>query len=173
MVDEHIVREVFFAMFPPGTRVLWWDDEALQPGKVVGREETEHQTVIFFRLDTDDGRARRRCEWQHRSRIVLEPTVEKGEVGAETILRIVASHFGLDPREITGRAREKLTVQARHIAAHLIRQETDLTLKQTGAVLGGRSPATISYAYGTISVAIQQDDWVRGEVEKISRSLHR
>lgn len=173
MVAEHIDREVFFAMFPRGTRLLWWDDESQQPGKVVGREETEDKTTIVFRLDTDDGRSRRRCEWQQRSRIVLEPSIPQGEVGAETIVQAVASHFGLALSSLTGRGRDEVRVLARGVAVYLIRQETDLTLEKTGAVLGGRSPATISYAYGKIATGIEQDAELRLTVERVQRTLRR
>lgn len=173
MVAEHIDREVFFAMFPRGTRLLWWDDESQQPGKVVGREEMEDKTTIFFRLDTDDGRTRRRCEWQQRSRIVLEPSVPQGEVGAEAIVQAVASHFGLTPSDLTGRGRDETRVQARWIAVYLIRQHTDLTQDQTGAALGGRHSPSICYAYGRIASEIEQEHWLRREVEGIRRTLRK
>lgn len=173
MVAEHIERDVFFAMFPLGARVRWWDDQDLHPGKVIGREETEDKTTIFFRLDTDDGRARRRCEWQYRSRIILDPSVPQGLSVPTTIIRVVASNFGLDPSLLTGRERDDLTVRPRWIAMYLIRQETDLTLAQTGAVLGGRCPATISYGYGKIATGIELNVKLRRQVQEIRRTLDK
>lgn len=173
MVAEHIERDVFFAMFPLGTLIRWWDDQDLHPGKVIGREETEDKTTIFFRLDTDDGRARRRCEWHHRSRIVLDPSVPQGLSAPTTIIRIVASNFGLDPSLLTGRGRDDLSVRPRWIAMYLIRQETDLTLAETGAVLGGRCPATISYGYGKIATGIELNGNLRREVRVIRGILSK
>ena len=171
MVAEHIERDVFFAMFPLGARVRWWDDQDLHPGKVIGREETEDKTTIFFRLDDDDGRTQRRCEWQFRSRIVLDPSVPQGLSAPTTIIRVVASNFGLDPSLLTGRERDDLTVRPRWIAMYLIRQDTGLTLEETGAVLGGRSPATINYGYGKIATGIEEDGGRRKQVDGIRRTL--
>ena len=67
------------------------------------------------------------------------------------ILSAVASIFDITVEELKGKKRDEFTSLARHIAMYLIRQDTDFTLNQAGALLGNRTPATVSYAYTKIA----------------------
>ena len=88
------------------------------------------------------------------------------------IMEAVASSFKLTLSDLKGRKRDEETVLARQMAMYLIRQETDYSLAEIGKELGGRSPATISYAYGKIATGINNDPRLRRQVFNIQQKVH-
>jgi len=88
------------------------------------------------------------------------------------IMEAIASSFKLTLSDLRGRKRDESTVLARQMAMYLIRQETDYSLAQIGKELGGRSPATISYAYGKIASGINNDPRLRRQVFNIQQRIH-
>ena len=122
--------------------------------------------AIPLLIDVDYGEFRLRVLCLCLS-IALKDVGSHTKDSASRIIRIVASHFGLPPSDLTGPRRDEFSVEARWIAMYLIRQDTDFTLAQTGAALGGRSPATISHGYGIIATRIKQEARFRNIVEDI------
>ncbi|MDD5190673.1 MAG: chromosomal replication initiator protein DnaA [Dehalococcoidales bacterium] len=88
------------------------------------------------------------------------------------IIETVAGAFQMNISDIKGRRRDNNTVIARQVCMYLIRQETDSSLTDIGRELGGRSPATISYAYEKMSGAINNDPLLRRQVFNIQQKLH-
>ena len=88
------------------------------------------------------------------------------------ILETVASSFQLTLSDLKGRKRNEETVLARQVSMYLIRQETDCSLAQIGKELGGRSPATISYAYEKIANGINNNPHLRRDVFNIQQKIH-
>ncbi len=88
------------------------------------------------------------------------------------IIETVASVFQTNISDIKGRRRDGATVMARQVCMYLIRQETESSLTAIGQELGGRSPATISYAYEKMSDAINNDPQLRRQVFNIQQKLH-
>lgn len=67
------------------------------------------------------------------------------------IVQMVAEEFGLTADDLTGRVRTAKIALARQVAMYFIRQKTGLTLADTGHLLGGRTPATVSWGYQRIA----------------------
>ena len=88
------------------------------------------------------------------------------------IVETVAGAFQMNISDIKGRRRDEKTVMARQVCMYLIRQETNSSLSAIGLELGGRSPATISYAYDKMSDAINNDPQLRRQVFNIQQKLH-
>jgi len=88
------------------------------------------------------------------------------------ILEAVAGSFQINISDIKGRRRDENTVLARQVCMYLLRQETDSSLTAIGKELGGRSPATISYAYEKMSDAINNDPQLRRQVFNIQQQIH-
>ena len=88
------------------------------------------------------------------------------------ILETVACNFHLNVSDIKSRQRDEKTVLARQVCMYLMRQETDSSLTNIGKELGGRSPATISYAYDKMSNAINNDPQLRRQLFNIQQKLH-
>jgi len=88
------------------------------------------------------------------------------------IIEVVASIFNLTLSDLKGRKRDETTVLARQMSMYLIRQDTDCSLAQIGKELGGRSPATISYAYEKIASGISNEPRLRRQVFNIQQKIH-
>jgi chromosomal replication initiator protein len=88
------------------------------------------------------------------------------------ITETVARNFQITLSDIRGRHRDENTVMARQIAMYLMRNETDCSLADIGRELGGRSPATISYACEKMSNALNNDPQLRRQVFDIQQKLH-
>ncbi len=88
------------------------------------------------------------------------------------IAEAVAADFQISLSDLKGRKRNEATVLARQVSMYLIRQETDRSLSEIGRELGGRSPATISYAYEKIANCINNDPHLRRQVFNIQQKLH-
>ena len=90
----------------------------------------------------------------------------------EEILTIVANFYGLNISELSGPRRHKRLVKPRQIAMYLLREETDSSLPQIGAVLGGRDHTTVLYGYDKISGCIEEDDQIRRDILSLRELLH-
>jgi chromosomal replication initiator protein len=88
------------------------------------------------------------------------------------IAETVAGSFHITLSDIKGRRRDENTVLARQVCMYLIREETGSSLADIGRELGGRSPATISYACEKMSAAINNDPLLRRQVFNIQQKLH-
>ena len=88
------------------------------------------------------------------------------------IAEAVATDFQVTLSDLKGRRRNGTTVLARQVSMYLMRQETDCSLSEIGRELGGRSPATISYAYEKIANSINNDPHLRRQVFNIQQKLH-
>ena len=74
-----------------------------------------------------------------------------GQREAARLLAIVARNHHVAVSDLQGRRRGAKVVLARQRAMYFIRQYTNLTLAETGQMLGGRSPATVTYGYQKIA----------------------
>ncbi len=89
-----------------------------------------------------------------------------------SIAEETAASFQVTLSDLKGRKRDEATVLARQVTMYLMRQETDRSLSEIGRELGGRSPATISYAYDKIANSINNDPHLRRQVFNIQQKLH-
>ncbi len=87
------------------------------------------------------------------------------------IVNAVADVFMVDPLTIHGRGRSVEVSLARQVVMYMIRMRTDYSLEQTGAVLGGRTPATISHGFQSIADLITWDDRLLGKIKKVGQTL--
>ncbi|MEE8414461.1 MAG: chromosomal replication initiator protein DnaA [Dehalococcoidales bacterium] len=87
------------------------------------------------------------------------------------ITEAVVNSFQLTPSDLRSRKRDEVTALARQVAMYLIRQETDCSLAEIGRELGGRSPATVSYAYQKIAGDIKNSPSLKRKVFNIQREL--
>jgi len=88
------------------------------------------------------------------------------------ILDQVASHFGIEIEDLVGRRRNRAIARPRQIAMYLMREETDSSLPQIGALLGGRDHTTILYGHEHIADLIEQDAHMRREVVALRERLY-
>ena len=97
---------------------------------------------------------------------------ETAPITSSLIMEAVINHFQLTPSDLKSRKRDEATALARQVAMYLIRQETDCSLAEIGQKLGGRSPATVSYAYQKIANDINNNPSLRRKIFEIQQEIH-
>ncbi len=79
--------------------------------------------------------------WQ----LTARPEPERGNPEAKRIIREVAQHHGITVARLIGRRHFVDAVQAKVCAAHRMRDELGLSLKEIGYELGGLHHSTVHY----------------------------
>ncbi len=97
---------------------------------------------------------------------------QRRELPAGEILERVARHFGLQPRQLTGRSRKRDIARPRQIVMYLVREETDASLPQIGELLGGRDHSTILYGCDRVAELLEEDVELRREVTTLRQHLY-
>ncbi|MBS1968123.1 MAG: chromosomal replication initiator protein DnaA [Chloroflexi bacterium SZAS-1] len=103
----------------------------------------------------------------------LLDTTRRKRVTSEAILREVAEFYGVDLRAMQGRGRSRNIVVPRQVAMYLLREETDASLMDIGALLGGRDHTTVIYGCEKIGEEINSDSRLRQEVVTIRDRLYQ
>ncbi|KKN60097.1 hypothetical protein LCGC14_0535660 [marine sediment metagenome] len=93
------------------------------------------------------------------------------ELPAADIKAAVADAFSVSVEVLESKGREDYIALARQVAMYLIRQNTSLSLLETGSYLGDRSPATVSFGYQKIANALNDNPCLKGKVDEIKRVL--
>ncbi len=87
------------------------------------------------------------------------------------VLQATARYHQLSLDDLLSKRRTKEVVRARQIAMYLAREETDASLPEIGAALGGRNHSTVLYGYQKIAKSVELDPTLRREVSEIRRQL--
>jgi chromosomal replication initiator protein len=88
------------------------------------------------------------------------------------VLKIVAQFYRTSEQELKGRKRNKEIVRPRQVAMYLARTETQASLPEIGAALGGRDHTTVIYGVKKIEGQKQQDSTLRREIMAIREQLY-
>ena len=87
------------------------------------------------------------------------------------VVEAAACSFELTPIDLRSRKRDKETALARQVAMYVIKQEIKCSLTQIGKELGGRDPATVTYAYQKIANEINANSYLRDKISDIQRRI--
>jgi len=82
---------------------------------------------------------------------------EPDQLAPERIVTTVAEAYGVRPDALCGRRRTHSVVQPRQIAMYLLRQFTELSLAEVGALFGGRDHTTVIYACEKVAERLNID----------------
>jgi chromosomal replication initiator protein len=85
---------------------------------------------------------------------------------------VIAKFYNVSEKDMRGKGRSKDIVVPRQVAMYIIRQETDRSLAEVGAELGGRDHTTIIYGAEKIEQAIETSNQLRQEVLTIREMLY-
>jgi len=96
----------------------------------------------------------------------------RSKLTADQIMDAVSHYFGLDVDALQGRSRSHAIARPRQIAMYLIREETEASLPQIGAMLGDRDHTTVLYGYERIADLIEEDADLRREVLALRQQLY-
>lgn len=103
----------------------------------------------------------------------LLDTSRKKRVTGDMILRAVCEFYGVDLRTLQGRGRSRNIVGPRQVAMYLMREETDSSLVDIGALIGGRDHTTIMYGCDKIGEEIVTDTRLKQEINSIRERLYQ
>ena len=92
-------------------------------------------------------------------------------VTVDAVRRVVARRFNLSVDALAGQKRDRDANQARHIAMHLMRELTEVSLPGIGQLFGGRSHSTVRHACERIREQIPFDDDLRRLIDDLSGEL--
>ena len=96
---------------------------------------------------------------------------EDEELSMDTIKKAVAHFYGLTPKDLNGKSRQKKIAQARHICVYLVREMLHKPYAYIGSDLGNRDHKTIASSYERASHLIQSDPLFKQAVESIQSRL--
>jgi chromosomal replication initiator protein len=94
------------------------------------------------------------------------------KITPESIVIVVAEHCGMEEEQILGRSRRQEIALARQVAMYLMREETQASLPQIGAALGGRDHTTVMHGHAKIVGLLETDDSIRRLVAAMRAKLH-
>lgn len=103
----------------------------------------------------------------------LLDTSRKKRVTGDMILRAVCEFYGVELRTLQGRGRSRNIVGPRQVAMYLLREETDSSLVDIGALIGGRDHTTIMYGCDKIGEEIITDTRLKQEINSIRERLYQ
>ncbi|HEU0028038.1 MAG TPA: chromosomal replication initiator protein DnaA [Ktedonobacterales bacterium] len=92
-------------------------------------------------------------------------------VDAAAVLATVSSRFAVSTEALLGKSRERQVAWARQVAMYLMREETDASLFQIGAQLGGRDHTTIMHGCAAVTKRIADDARARADVTAAQAAL--
>ncbi len=101
----------------------------------------------------------------------LLDTSRRKRVTHEDIFREVAQHYSVDQRAIKGRGRSRNVVLPRQVVMYLLREETEASLVEIGALLG-RDHTTVMHGYQKISEEISTDTRLRNDIMTLRQRLY-
>lgn len=93
------------------------------------------------------------------------------QIGVTDILTIVSEHYGLIPRDLTGKRRTSRLVEARHMGMFLARELTGLSLAEIGKDFGGRDHGTVINACRRVAAKIEANPATRRTLDFLRRAL--
>jgi chromosomal replication initiator protein len=96
----------------------------------------------------------------------------KPEISSGQIINKVGNYYGVTREELCSPARTRRIAQPRQIVMYLIREETDASLPQIGAELGGRDHTTILYGYERVRARLEHDDQLKREIMSLREQLY-
>ncbi|MEO7837922.1 MAG: chromosomal replication initiator protein DnaA [Anaerolineales bacterium] len=97
---------------------------------------------------------------------------QRTDVAPQKIIELVAKEWQTTVEALIGRDRSQKIVQPRQVAMYLLRKETDASLPQIGAVLGGRDHTTVMYSIHKITSDIESKSDLRKRVVSVKQQLY-
>lgn len=97
---------------------------------------------------------------------------QRTDVEPGKIIELVAHEWQTTVDALLGRDRTHKIAQPRQVAMYLLRKETDASLPQIGAALGGRDHTTVMYAIDKIANEIETKTDLRRRVVSVKQQLY-
>jgi chromosomal replication initiator protein len=96
---------------------------------------------------------------------------DRRAVSSESVLRAVASYYGLKPAQLKSKNNARRISQPRQIAMYICKQLAGMSLPQIGKDLGGKHHTTVLHSIRKIESLKKKDASIGEAVEKILQSI--
>ena len=96
---------------------------------------------------------------------------ERKVITDRNVIDAVSEHFGVPKEQIRGASRKKMTVLSRQVAMYLLREETPMSLKAIGSLLGGRDHSTVLHGHDRVASMLNSDYGLKSDVKRIRKNL--
>jgi chromosomal replication initiator protein len=96
----------------------------------------------------------------------------RAHITPSQVIETVSKYYNLSVQELVSAARNRELVQPRQIAMYLIRQETDASLPEIGALLGGRDHTTVIHGVDRVKERLESEDQLRRDVMSVREQLY-
>ncbi len=103
---------------------------------------------------------------------VLEPA-GRTSVAPGQVIDAVCRATGVTRGELESKQRDRRVVVPRQIAMYFLREDTDLSLSEVGALFGGRDHSTVLHSCEKIAADLERDERIRNSVKTIREGLTR
>jgi chromosomal replication initiator protein len=101
---------------------------------------------------------------------LITPTHRK-TYSVDTILSLIAEHFGMGVADLIGKKRTKDMVYPRHITMYMLREELNLSFPEIGRELGGKDHTTIMHGYNKILSEMDDMPKIPNDIAQIKQRL--
>jgi chromosomal replication initiator protein len=92
-------------------------------------------------------------------------------ISPDRLLAAIAQHYRVSLEDLRGKSRRPQVVWARQVAMYLLRAETDRSLLQIGALLGGRDHTTVLHGCTRVGETLAANSARHAELDTIRASL--
>ena len=96
----------------------------------------------------------------------------RNHITPSQVIEIVSKFYNISVPEIVSASRSRELVQPRQVAMYLIRQETDASLPEIGALLGGRDHTTVIHGVERIKDRLEAEEQLRRDVMSVREQLY-
>lgn len=91
----------------------------------------------------------------------------KKTVAIKDVVRVIASHYGIEEDVIYEKTRRREIVRARQVAMYILREDFNISYPLIGSKLGGRDHTTVIHSHLKIKDDLKTDPSLLQEIEKI------
>ena len=99
-------------------------------------------------------------------------TSRKKQITPQRVIDTIATYYGLDDKQLKGKTRARDIVVPRQIAMYIMREDTEHSLAEIGASLGGRDHTTVMHGTAKMERDIELDARLRQDVSTIRDMLY-
>lgn len=87
------------------------------------------------------------------------------------LMERVCELMQVDPLELKSKSRKRCLVESRQILMYLMKEQTSLSLKKIGELLGGRDHSTVLYGIQVVQDLVDIDKHFRQRLAKIEAAI--
>ena len=92
-------------------------------------------------------------------------------IGAETIIKVVADYYGLSVKDIKGPKRSKNVMLPRQIAMYIVSELTEYSTTEIGGEFGGRDHTTVMHSVKKMADSIKVDSGLDSTIQILIKNV--